>query len=46
MLHVLKIKLEDIGDPIKVTRHTYCHAKREMEIWDSQKQLLRQLKDV
>ena len=46
LVHVLKIKLEDLGDPIKVTWHTSCHAKREMEIGDAPKQLLRQLKDV
>ena len=46
LVHVLKIKLEDIGAPIKVTWHSSCHAKREMEIGDAPKQLLRQLKDV
>jgi L-lactate dehydrogenase complex protein LldE len=46
LVHVLKIKLEDLGAPIKVTWHSSCHAKREMEIDDAPKQLLRQLKDV
>ena len=46
MVHVLKIKLEDLGDPIKVTWHTSCQAKREMEIGDTPKQLLGQLKNV
>ena len=45
-MHVLKTKYEDLGDPIKVTWHTSCHAKREMEIGDAPKELLRQLKDV
>lgn len=46
LVHVLKIKFEDLGNPIKVTWHTSCHAKREMEIGDAPKELLRQLKDV
>ena len=46
LVHVLKIKLEDLGEPIKVTWHSSCHAKREMGIGDSPKQLLRQLKNV
>ena len=44
--HVLKIKLEDLGNPIKVTWHTSCHAKREMGIENEPKQLLQQLKNV
>jgi L-lactate dehydrogenase complex protein LldE len=46
MVHVLKIKLEDLGDPIKVTWHTSWHAKRVMEIGNAPKQLLGQLKNV
>jgi L-lactate dehydrogenase complex protein LldE len=46
LVNVLKIKLEDLGAPIKVTWHSSCHAKREMEIGNAPKQLLRQLKDV
>ena len=46
LVHVLKIKLKDLGDPITVTWQASCHAKREMEIGDSPKQLLSQLKDV
>ena len=46
MVLVLKIKLEDLGDPIKETSHTSCHAKKEMEIRDTPKQLLGQLKIV
>ena len=46
LVHVLKIKFEDLGNPIKVTWHTSCHVKREMEIRDAPKKLLRQLKDV
>ena len=46
MAHVLKIKLEDLGDPIKVTWHISCQAKSEMEIWDTPKQLLGQFKNA
>jgi len=46
LVYVLKIKLEDLGDPIKATWHSSCHANREMDIGDAPKQLLRQLKNV
>ena len=46
LVHVLKIKLEDLGKPVNVTWHTSCHAKREMGIEDEPKQLLQQLKNV
>ncbi len=46
LVNVLKIKLEDLGEPVKVTWQSSCHAKREMEIGDSPKQLLRQLRNV
>ena len=46
MVHVLKIKLEDLIDPIKVRWHTSLQAKREMEIGNTPKLLLGQLKNV
>ena len=46
LVHVLKIKLEDLGKPIEVTWHTSCHAKREMGVENEPKQLLQQLKNV
>ena len=46
LVHVLKIKLEDLGEPVKVTWHTSCHAKREMGIDTEPKDLLHQLKNV
>ena len=46
LVHVLKIKLEDQGEPINVSWHTSCHAKREMGIENEPKQLLQQLKNV
>ena len=46
LVHVLKIKLEDLGKPINVSWHSSCHAKREMGIENEPKQLLQQLKNV
>ena len=46
LVHVLKIKLEDLGKPINVSWHSSCHAKREMGIENEPKQLLKQLKNV
>jgi L-lactate dehydrogenase complex protein LldE len=43
---VLDIKLEDRGQPIKVTWHSSCSALREMRVIDHSKSLLRQLKNV
>ena len=46
LYHVLKVKLEDCGGPVKVTWHSSCHAKREFGLGDEAKQLLYQLKNV
>jgi L-lactate dehydrogenase complex protein LldE len=46
LVHVLDVKLQDRGDPIKVTWHSSCHAMREMEITEDSKSLIRQLKHV
>jgi L-lactate dehydrogenase complex protein LldE len=46
LVHVLDIKLEDRGDPMKVTWHSSCHAKREMNVIEDSKSLIRQLKNV
>ena len=46
LVHVLKIELVDLGNPIKVTWHSSCHATREMGIQDEPKSLLKQLKNV
>ena len=45
-MQVLKIKLEDLGSPIKIIWHSPCHAKREMDVDYAPKQLLNQLNDV
>jgi len=46
LVHVLNIKLQDCGDPIKVTWHSSCHALREMRTTEDSKSLIRQLKNV
>jgi L-lactate dehydrogenase complex protein LldE len=46
LVHVLKIKLQDKGDPIKVTWHSSCHAMREMKVIEDSKSLIQQLKNV
>jgi L-lactate dehydrogenase complex protein LldE len=46
LLNVLKIKLEDQGQPIKVAWHSSCHAMREMQVTEESKSLIRQLKNV
>ena len=46
LVHVLKVKLEDRGGPVKITWHSSCHAKREYGLGDEAKLLLRQLKNV
>jgi L-lactate dehydrogenase complex protein LldE len=46
LVHVLDIKLQDRGDPIKVTWHSSCHALREMRVTEDSKSLIRQLKNV
>ena len=46
LVKVLDIKLEDRGQPIKVTWHSSCSALREMGVIEYSKSLLRQLKNV
>jgi len=46
LVRVLQIKLEDRGEPIKVTWHSSCHATREMGIIADSKSLLHQLQNV
>ena len=42
----LDLKLEDLGQPVKVTLHSSCHAQREQGVLDQPKALLRQLRNV
>ncbi|MDM8538105.1 (Fe-S)-binding protein [Desulfobacterales bacterium HSG17] len=46
LVHVLKIKLEDKGQPVTVTWHSSCHAAREMGVIEDSKSLIRQLSNV
>jgi L-lactate dehydrogenase complex protein LldE len=46
LVHVLKIKLEDRGGPLKVAWHSSCHALREMQVTEDSKWLIRQLANV
>ena len=46
LIQVLNVRLEDHGEPIKVTWHSSCHALREMAIIPYAKALLRQLERV
>ncbi len=42
----LDLKLEDLGEPVKVTLHASCHAMRDQGVLDQPRALLRQLANV
>lgn len=42
----LDLRLEDLGQPVKVTLHASCHAMREQGVVDQPKTLLRRLRNV
>ena len=42
----LDLKLEDLGEPVKVTLHASCHAQRDQGVLDQPRALLRQLANV
>jgi L-lactate dehydrogenase complex protein LldE len=46
LVNVLDVKLEDKGEPVRVTWHGSCHSMREMGVVDQPKSLLRQLANV
>lgn len=46
LIHVLKIKLNDQGNPERVALHTSCAARREMGVHITGKQLINQLENV
>jgi len=46
LVHVLNVRLEDQGEPVRITWHASCHAQREMGVRDEPKALLRQLANV
>ncbi|MGD9333117.1 MAG: (Fe-S)-binding protein [Desulfobacterales bacterium] len=46
MHRVLGVQLDDQGPPVRVTWHSSCHAKREMQVTEDSKTLLRKLQQV
>jgi L-lactate dehydrogenase complex protein LldE len=46
LVHVLDLKLADQGEPVTVTWHGSCSSRREMEVVDEPKRLLRSLANV
>ncbi len=46
LVHVLKIKLTDKGEPEKIALHTSCAARREMGVHITGTQLIKQLDNV
>lgn len=46
LVDVLAVQLEDLGEPMEVTVHTSCAARREMGVADKIETLLKQLKQV
>ena len=42
----LDLKLEDLGEPVRVTLHPSCHAQRDQGVLDQPKALQRQLANV
>jgi L-lactate dehydrogenase complex protein LldE len=46
LVNVLHVRLEDRGEPVRVTWHSSCRAARELGIRDEPKMLLRQLRNV
>lgn len=46
LIHSLKVKLVDQGEPEKITLHTSCSGRREMAIHDTSVALLQQLNNV
>jgi len=46
LLNVLKMELEDKGEPTKITWHASCHSQREMGVREQPKKLISALKNV
>jgi L-lactate dehydrogenase complex protein LldE len=46
LVHVLKIRLQDLGPPTTVALHASCSAQREMAVADEHASLLQQLDNV
>jgi L-lactate dehydrogenase complex protein LldE len=46
LVDVLDLKVEDLGEPVKVTLHASCHAMREQGVLGQPRALLGQLRNV
>ena len=46
LVHVLRVRLEDQGPPVKAAYHPSCHLLREMGVKDAPEELLAQLERV
>ena len=46
LVGVMDLRLEDLGDPIRVTWHSSCHAVRDLGLKGEPQSLLRQLSNV
>jgi L-lactate dehydrogenase complex protein LldE len=46
LVNELDVKLQDLGEPVKVTWHSSCHAVRDLGLVDEPKQLIGQLANV
>jgi L-lactate dehydrogenase complex protein LldE len=46
LVRVLDVRLEDLGSPVKVVLHNSCSARREMEVAEAARELLRRLQGV
>ena len=46
LVDVLDLKLQDLGEPVKVTWHSSCHAVRDLGLVGEPKQLIAQLSNV
>ena len=46
LVNELDVKLQDLGEPVKVTWHSSCHAVRDLGLVGEPKQLIAQLSNV
>ena len=46
LVRVLRVRLQDLGPPLRVALHTSCSARREMGVAEDHLALLRQLENV
>lgn len=46
LVHVMHLRLNDLGEPLRVALHTSCSVRRETRVSEEHKSLLRQLQGV